>query len=222
MELAKIAKEFTKGFVAGSSTLIASFKANRTKLHTDFRDLLRKADIDDMDGLLAILNKGMWTDPASAKYHNAFAGGLLDHSMNVYTILKQKVEMYGYDIPERSIIVCALLHDVCKIESYRVVTAWRKDAANKWESYDGYAFNEDSFPMGHGEKSVAMLQEIMCLSKEEQLAIRWHSGPFEEGKNAEFTRAALLYPLVALLHTADFEASTLLESQGTVEWLVKV
>ena len=169
-------------------------------------------------------NSSFFTDPASAKYHNAFYGGLLDHTMNVYQLLNDSMETYNLKKQgsNRSIIVSSLFHDFCKIGNYKTTAAWRKDASNKWESYAGYGYNEDTFPMGHGEKSVAMIDRLIQLSDEEMLAIRWHSGAFEDGTKLDFVRAAVNRPLVSMLHTADLNASFLFETQGTVEWLVNL
>lgn len=70
----------------------------------------------------------------------------------------------------------------------------------------------DTFPAGHGEKSVFFLQRFIRLEKREILAIRWHMGAFEDGvyggyKSRDFNRAREMYPDVNLLHIADMEAS---------------
>ena len=43
--------------------------------------------------------------------HHTYAGGLVDHSLEVYDLM---MERRG-DLPEDSIIVCALLHDLDKV-----------------------------------------------------------------------------------------------------------
>ena len=74
----------------------------------------------------------------------------------------------------------------------------------------------DELPLGHGEKSVIMLQNYIRLTPNEQLAIRWHMVAFDPGIHFDYPsgyafRAASKRPLVVLLHTADYEASQLLE-----------
>ena len=62
-----------------------------------------------------------FTAPASARFHGSYAGGLCDHSVNVYRCLeaylaRERVrEVYGMEYPPESAAVAALLHDVCKI-----------------------------------------------------------------------------------------------------------
>uniref|UniRef100_A0A6M3K5F1 Putative HD domain-containing protein n=1 Tax=viral metagenome TaxID=1070528 RepID=A0A6M3K5F1_9ZZZZ len=73
---------------------------------------------------------------------------------------------------------------------------------------------DDNFPLGHGEKSVSIIQEYIRLTPEERLAIRWHMGAFglSYGDMTVF-REAQKIPLVTLLHTADLEASNILEAE---------
>lgn len=83
------------------------------------------------------------------------------------------------------------------------------------EAPQEYAF-DDSFPMGHGEKSVSILQDFFKLKDEEKLAIRWHMLAFDAGIHFNYPsgfafRKASEVPLVTLLFTADYEASQILE-----------
>ena len=67
------------------------------------------------DALLDYLeNKSdFFTAPASARYHGAYAGGLCDHSLNVYHCLvdylaRERVqELYGLEYSEESVAVVA-------------------------------------------------------------------------------------------------------------------
>lgn len=65
---------------------------------------------------------------------------------------------------------------------------------------------KDSFPMGHGEKSVFLIQRFIKLSEPEALAIRWHMGAYDEaarGGSYSLSAAMERTPLVLALHTAD-------------------
>lgn len=197
------------------------FSKDSVKMSEEFVQLLMSTEREGMENLIGFLRKSsFFDDPASAKYHNAFKGGLLDHSMNVLKVLEEKEKMYEFGIPKDSLIICALLHDLCKIGNYEAKPAWRKDKRGRWESYQGYGYTDDIFPVGHGEKSVFIISEFIKLSKVEIMAIRWHGGAYEDTNGYNFNKAVLLNPLIMLLHTADFEAATFLESQGTVEWLI--
>jgi hypothetical protein len=78
-----------------------------------------------------------------------------------------------------------------------------------------YSVN-DQLPLGHGEKSVSILQDFIKLTDIEKLAIRWHMAAWDlsdySGRWA-FNNANKITPLVTLLSTADFEASNILERE---------
>lgn len=174
---------------------------------------------DGADKLLDFLeNKSdFFTAPASTRYHNAFEGGLLRHSLNVYHCLKAYMERervkteYKLTASDESIAIAALLHDVCKVNFYRVSYRNSKnDKTGQWEKVPYYEIN-DTLPYGHGEKSVYMISGFMRLTRDEALAIRWHMGfSGVEDKNT-IGRALETYPFAFALSVADMEASYFLE-----------
>lgn len=142
-----------------------------------------------------------YTAPASTRFHDSFQGGLVLHSLNVYSELKRLCEFYQLDVSEESIAIGALFHDICKVGCYKVEMRWRKDQNDKWEQYPTYKFEEDYSFGGHGSKSVYLVQSFMKLTPEEATAINCHMG-VENGKwevNEAFRRS----PFAFLLHTAD-------------------
>lgn len=149
--------------------------------------------------------------PASTKYHGNYDGGLAEHSLNVYELLKEKNTRFNLGLSNETVTIVALLHDFCKINFYNKQQCWRKNDANRWESYDGYKVQDD-FPIGHGEKSVVMLQYYIGFTKQEIIMIRWHMGNTEPKEMMmNLSNAYNLFPAAAALHTADMEASYLLE-----------
>ena len=174
---------------------------------------------DGADKLLDFLeNKSdFFTAPASTRYHNAFEGGLLRHSLNVYKCLaayleRERVkETYKLSVSDETAAVVALLHDLCKVNTYRVSYRNAKnDQTGQWEKVPYYEIH-DTLPYGHGEKSVYMISGFMRLSREEAMAIRWHMG-FSgiEDKNT-IGKALEQFPLAFALSVADMEASYFLE-----------
>ena len=168
--------------------------------------------------LLEYLNRSdFFTAPASARFHGAHPGGLAEHSVNVYRCLtdylaRERVqELYGLEASAESAAVVALLHDVCKIGCYRPGTRnVKNETTGQWEKVPTF-FYEDKLPYGHGEKSVYIVSGFMKLSREEAMAIRWHMG-FSGPEDSRMVGQALRqYPLAFALHTADMEASTVLE-----------
>ena len=167
-----------------------------------------------------------FTAPASTRYHSAFPGGLVMHSLHVYDRLCRNLyhewlathtqsEAFPMERLE-SITIVALLHDICKADFYTTEmrsrkvyseTGSQKDGQGRyeWESFPFYKINE-KFPFGHGEKSVYLINEHMKLTREEALSIRWHMGDFSDLSTA---KAYELCPLAVHLHIADLEATYL-------------
>ena len=157
-----------------------------------------------------------FTAPASTRFHNSFEGGLAQHSLNVYECLVQYLarervkEIYKVSCSEETAAIVALLHDMCKIDTY--VRDFRnvKNEQGQWEKVPTYR-TEDKLPYGHGEKSVYMISGFMRLTREEAMAIRWHMG-FSGSEDANLVGRALeAYPLAFALSTADMEATYFLE-----------
>lgn len=190
--------------------------------------------------LVWLKSSDFFTAPASSKHHLAEAGGLVKHSVNVYYRMR---ETYINEIgrgsdnevtltpeEEETIAICALLHDVCKVDCYKMDTKNQKTydpekvmAAqnyqikhdNKgnfiWESVPFYKFEED-FVYGHGEKSVYIISAFIRLSRNEATAIRFHMGAFQDGEKSDASNAFKRYPLALMLHIADMQATFIDES----------
>ena len=168
------------------------------------------------DRLLDWLHKtDFFLAPASTRYHNAFEGGLVQHSVNVYQALMKHFDPES-DNPE-SFALCALLHDVCKAQFYKVSCRNVKDpATGRWEPQPYYTI-EDEFPYGHGEKSVFLIERFLRLKPSEAVAIRWHMGGFDnaaQGGSMAISQAYEKYPLAVKLHMADLEATYLMEKKA--------
>lgn len=155
-----------------------------------------------------------FTAPASSKFHCAYEGGLCEHSINVY---KAMIQHFNNNEPSESMAICALLHDLCKAEFYKVSFRNVKDEqTGKWEKVPYYTI-EDKYPFGHGEKSVFLIERFMKLKVDEAIAIRWHMGGFDDaarGGSFAVSGAFEKYPLAAMLHIADIEATYLMEGRA--------
>lgn len=153
--------------------------------------------------------------PASTRFHAAYAGGLLAHSLNVYHVFLEKHYDPKTDDLE-SVTICTLLHDLCKAGFYDVEYRNRKNDEGVWEKVPVYVVN-DRFPYGHGEKSVFLIERFMKLKNEEAVAIRWHMGGFDDSARAgsfAIANAYERYPLAVKLHLSDLEATYLHESRS--------
>lgn len=159
-----------------------------------------------------------FTAPASARFHGSYAGGLCDHSVNVYHCLRDYLErervkeLYGLEYSDESVALVSLLHDVCKIGCYKQSTRNVKGPDGKWQSVPTY-FYEDNLPYGHGEKSVYILSGFLRLTREEAMAIRWHMGFSGDEDKRLVGQALQQYPLAFALSLADMEATYFLEGE---------
>lgn len=187
-------------------------KETQSRLLGLFVDLLRATGRSGIEELIRYLQEetDFFTAPASTKYHGAYEGGLLQHSINVYEALSfDPIRDYSFS---DSIIIVSLLHDICKANCYR--TEKRNVKENGvWVEKQVYVF-DDELPLGHGEKSLYLASKFIELSDEEAAAIRWHMGAFDNafrggdrGLNAAYEK----YPLAVMLHMADMRATYIME-----------
>ncbi len=190
----------------------------------EFISILKATNRKGIDKVVDYLEKaGFFVAPASVNRHLSHDGGLLEHSLNVYrtamALRRQMVELKPElepRLPEESVAVATLLHDVCKSNIYRKITKYRKDEQGRWEQYDGYDTDYSRFPFGHGEKSVVMLLRLgLELTNDELLAIRWHMGAwdlsFQSYESKSNISVASDVPLVSIVQAADSLAAHLLE-----------
>ena len=180
-----------------------------------FLELLKGIKREGIDNLINFLENStdFFKAPASTRFHGNFEGGLLEHSIKVYEILKEKVEKATIDlqISEETIKIVALLHDICKVNYYKIDYRNAKNELGVWEKVPYYTV-DDTIPYGHGEKSVMMLTEYIKLTPEEKYAIRWHMG-LSEPKELYGTMSIAFskYPLALMLFEADLEATYLFD-----------
>ncbi len=174
---------------------------------------------DGADKLLDFLtdHSDFFTAPASTRYHNSFEGGLLAHSLNVYDCLKAYLDRdrvrdtYKLAPSEETVAVVSLLHDICKVNLYRISYRNSKnEQTGQWEKVPFYS-TDDTLPYGHGEKSVYMISGFMRLSREEAMAIRWHMGFSDTDQKNLVSNAFQRFPLALALSTADMESTYFLE-----------
>ncbi|MBE6663752.1 MAG: hydrolase [Ruminococcaceae bacterium] len=185
-----------------------------------FKSKIKREGADKLLEFICSPSSDFFTAPASARYHSAYEGGLCEHSINVYECLRDYLDRdvartkYNLNYSDESIAIVALLHDLCKMNIYKVSYRNAKNEMGVWEKVPYYEF-DDALPYGHGEKSVYMITPFMKLSREEAFAIRYHMG-FSNVENQMATnnvsKAFEMYPLAFALSTADMEATYYLEN----------
>ena len=158
--------------------------------------------------------------PASGKswYHNAFAGGYVDHVNRVveYAVKQSRLyqEMGGtVDYTEEELVFAALFHDLGKMgdgerPNYIPQTdKWRQDKLSEM-----YTYNPELDFMLIPDRSLFILQKFgIKVSQKEFLGIRLHDGVFDKANEAYFfsnvESSRQKTSIVSVLHTADFLAS---------------
>ena len=185
--------------------------------------ILWSVDRPGMETLVMAMGHDLdfFSSPASVRHHSAMEGGLALHSLLVYRLLSEKNVRYELGLPDDTVSVTSLCHDLAKAGTYvRVVKArkegtkvnqWGKVVPN-WVDKESWEI-EDPLPIGHAEKSIIMLQKYISLTDVEIALIMGHMGAFDERKHL-FNNLASLWPAVAALHTADTEAAYLVEARG--------
>lgn len=141
--------------------------------------------------------------PASGRkdYHNAFPGGLLDHSLRVLGNAIQLKKTFGWKIPKESLIISCLFHDLGKVgdhnNDYYV-------NAEDWQQKRGelYTYNKNMQYMSVPHRSVFLCQHYgLVLTQDEFLAILLNDG-FVIDENKPY---CLKEPLLAhVVMTADY------------------
>ena len=194
-------------------------------LKIEFQEKLLSTKREGMENVIKHLERlGFFVAPASTKFHLNVKGGLMQHSWNVYkTAMMLREQMIlmkpelAEKLPEESVIIASLLHDVCKSNIYKDALLNRKNDQGIWEKVPGYEVDYTSLPLGHGEKSVIMLLALgLRLTKDEMLAIRWHMTAWdlafhrpEQKSNLQVARD--IAPLCTIIQCADGLSSSLLE-----------
>ncbi len=177
-----------------------------------YRSLIHREGAEKLLDYLLSPTSDFFTAPASTRYHGSRAGGLCEHSLNVYHCLARYLarpeakEEYGLSYDPETIAVAALLHDICKVNCYKVSQRNVKNKEGRWESVPYYEF-DDQLPYGHGEKSVYIVSGYMRLTREEAFAIRYHMGFSTEMDARNVSAAFTAYPLAVALYVADMEAT---------------
>ncbi len=149
--------------------------------------------------------------PCSTQYHNAFNGGLAEHSLNVYDIMFPLAIELGLSkiVPEKSVIIASLLHDIGKA-NYRGKENYTPYflKSGQLSTSKPYITNPDRLYIPHEVVSVIIASQFIELTEEEEFAILYHNGMYvSSGRDINGKER----PLQLLLHFADMWCSRFIE-----------
>jgi len=147
-----------------------------------YRSLMEKTG-DRAPAALALvdgLGERLAMCPASGRkdFHNAFPGGLVDHSLRVLSNTMKLVKAYGWELPKESLIIGALLHDIGKVGDHETDyyvpqdSDWHRDKLGEM-----YKHNKEILFMTVPDRGVWLCQHFgLKLTQDEFLAIRLNDG----------------------------------------------
>lgn len=194
-----------------------------------FIDLLKSTERECVDSLINYLEDktDFFIAPASTRYHGSFEGGLCAHSLSVYNyatkLAKVLFEESEIEIPEDSLKIVALLHDISKVNTYEISysnkkeyspngSKWDENGKFDWVSVKGYKMidNENRFIfVNHECASEFICRQFIPLRMAESVAIMLHHNGMSKdsipGDMAAINYAK--YPLALILHEADLLAA---------------
>lgn len=182
-----------------------------------FNDLYSQITREGADKLYNdfLVKSDFFEAPASTRHHLARVGGLLEHSVNVASVALQLNGLFSnqQSFNVETLVICGLLHDICKANYYGRELKNVKGDDGKWTKEEVYCI-KDKFPYGHGEKSVQIITNYMKLTGEEMLAIRWHMGKWDlsEYHIQTYNNAQAKTKLITFIQIADMAASHLVEA----------
>ena len=201
------------------------------EVREEILEILKSTKRPGMDKLCEKLDEiGFFAAPCSGSYHLAKEGGLAEHSLNVYKIMRADAALkmpYSYRNKNNdSIIICSLLHDVGKCGDYgkpnyvpNMIKDGRPTKADPVQKYkqsetNPYETNKDLSPIDHEIRSVKIVSKYIDLTEDEELAILWHNGLYG---NFKYQIQNHETPLYLLLHSADMWASRVTEVENQPE-----
>lgn len=172
---------------------------------TEIIELLRSTNRPGIDNVIAWLDtEPSFYEASGARiHHDNVKGGLAYHTLKVYHLAKADWESrdaaFKSKYPLESVIISALLHDVCKKDVYYI------------DANGNPTWNEENHRRGHGLRSVHLLEEQgLELTQDERMAIWWHMGAGNEMSQPDYPEEyafAMQDPFCQLIHNADYMAA---------------
>ena len=136
---------------------------------------LKSTHREGVDKIIEYMKKNDFFEvPSSKNRHHNWPGGLAQHSLGV---LKKAIQKNNNKLPQDSIIISALLHDICKTRQF-------------YFDENGEIKTKKVKIPGHGYRSIRILEDLgFKLTEDERLAIRWHMGNWPDNEDARKDRA---------------------------------
>lgn len=175
---------------------------------------------EGIDKLIAWMDTyGFFKAPCSGGNHLAKEGGLAEHSLNVYGIMRNDyLTKYPSDNTEEmlnSIAICSILHDLGKTGDFgkpnyveKYLKKCDKEGNPIRSESNPYEINKDLLYVPHEVRSISIASQFIQLTEDEYFAILYHNGLYGDFKYDIQGKETVLY---MLLHFADLWASRVVE-----------
>ena len=176
-----------------------------------FRNLCSKTGdrSETIVAMVDVMGEELALCPASGRvdYHNAFPGGLVEHSIRVLNNANKLVKTYGWSIKKESLIIGSLFHDLGKVgmkvdgklQPYSVSqeSEWHRN-----QLCEMYKHNENLTYMSVPQRGVYLLQSYnIPVERDEYLAILLNDGWVLQENKAYCLKEPILATVVM---TADY------------------
>jgi len=179
-------------------------------------ELLKETGRTGIIGLIDAMEEGGFFEaPCSTDKHLCREGGLAEHSLNVYITMLDINRSLRANLPDDSIIICGLLHDLGKMGDHgkanyelNVLKSGVVSAAKP------FITNKNLIYLPHEIRSAMIAERYIELSEDEEAAILWHNGLYGQFK---YDIPGKETPLYMILHWADMWASRVTENEGKEE-----
>jgi len=179
-------------------------------MQTVIEELLRETKREGIEDLIIALDKGgFYKAPSSTKFHLCKKGGLAIHSYNVYKLAKGVKSGLESDVPDESITIAALLHDVGKMGGHgKALYIPNILKAGNQSEKEPYKTNGELAYIDHAIRSAIIVSEYIQLTEEEEFAIIYHNGLYNK---VGYDLTGKERPLQMIIHWADMWASRVKE-----------
>ena len=159
---------------------------DRVAVNKDWiKHLLSGVDRKGIQNLIVWLEQSdYFTAPASTIHHGAFEGGLCEHSLKVMKLFNERNLSSVNCVHEDTVIICSLLHDLCKVGAYRKFI--KQEAEGQRVIYRHTENHASRYY--HATLSLDIIEGFIELTPLEHDIILYHMGLFGcYGRYCEYT-----------------------------------